>query len=211
MHDTLQNGIMFVSDTIRDNINENVSIIKTQAARIETFARFALGNLNYDKRKRKLLHIPQIATRIFKSFDLSLREKNIIYNLEFADKIDQCKGFEIDWESIFVNLLTNSIWAIVNNAIGTPRIIRLKISQNRQALNMQFADSGKGLEAGTEDKIFLPTFSTKRNLSGELIGTGLGLTIIKNFIDTYNGATIDVKSPCDLGGAAFNIIIPLNE
>ena len=72
--------------------------------------------------------------------------------------------------------------------MGTSKIQRLR-SEKSEFLygklkiiwKITFADSGCGLEAGTADKIFLPTFSTKRNEQGEIIGTGLGIDNCKGF------------------------------
>ncbi len=72
------------------------------------------------------------------------------------------------------------------------------------------ADSGHGIAAGTVDNIFIPTFSTKRNRDGDVIGTGMGLAIVQNFIESYNG-TIWVESPSELGGAEFHIEIPFQS
>lgn len=58
---------------------------------------------------------------------------------------------------------------------------------------------------GTEEQIFFPTFSTKHNHKGEVIGTGMGLTIVKDLVESYEGGAIRVESPCDLGGAQFHI------
>ena len=65
-----------------------------------------------------------------------------------------------------------------------------------------------GLEAGSEDKIFLPTFSTKRNVRGESNGTGMGLTIVKNFVEQNTGGSIQAIASGPLGGASFVILIP---
>jgi hypothetical protein len=139
-----------------------------------------------------------------------LDEKNIEYTKNIDENILPILGFEIDWESIFVNFITNSIWAIVESDNQT-RVIHLEIKNTKRFLDISFSDSGKGFEKGTEDKIFEPGFSTKRNQKGEVIGTGMGLAIVKNFVDSYDNASITCKSPCKLGGVEFNIRIPVED
>jgi signal transduction histidine kinase len=73
---------------------------------------------------------------------------------------------------------------------------------------IHFEDTGRGLEAGTEEVIFQPTFTTKRNERGEDIGTGLGLTIVKSFVEVNTGGTITAKQRGELGGAVFIIRVP---
>ena len=102
------------------------------------------------------------------------------------------------------------MWALEDTK-AEQRKIRISMWEAKNHLEITFADSGCGLEAGTEDKIFLPTFSTKRNEKGEIIGTGLGLAIVKGFVEDYKGGSINVQSPCDLGGAQFHIQIPRDQ
>jgi signal transduction histidine kinase len=116
-------------------------------------------------------------------------------------------AFSIDWESILINFITNAIHAL-ENVSEIDRKIRIRLSENKEHLRLSFADSGHGLVVGTAERIFLPTFSTKRNRNGDVIGTGMGLAIVQNFVESYGG-TIRVESPCDLGGAEFHIEVPL--
>lgn len=71
-------------------------------------------------------------------------------------------------------------------------------------LQIVVADSGGGIPAGDEERIFEPFFSTKQ--PGK--GTGLGLAIVASTIDTLGG-TIWVQRARE-GGAAFVILLPLH-
>lgn len=204
----LPDNLFMVSEVIRDVIEENLSVLVKESGKIETFANFALKNIRRDKRKRKTIHIDKIAKKVFFSFETSLEEKNIKYKINSDDNIPSICGFEIDWESIFVNFITNSVWAIVRSD-NHKRKIRIGIKNNKNRLDIYFSDSGKGFEKGTEKRIFEPGFSTKRNAKGEVFGTGMGLAIVKNFVDSYDNASINCKSSGKLGGAEFHISIPL--
>lgn len=204
----LPTNLFMVSEDTRKAIIDNLNTLTKESHKIDTFANFALKNITRDKRKRKNIYINRIAKDVFSFFKSSLDEKNIKYTNNIDERILPILGFEIDWESIFVNFITNSIWAIVESDHQT-RVIHLDIKNTKGFLEISFSDSGKGLEKGTEDKIFEPGFSTKRNLKGEVTGTGMGLAIVKNFVESYDNASITFKSPCKLGGAEFDVRIPL--
>ena len=204
----LPDSLFMVSPNVRDNIEVNLNTIVKESDKINTFANFALKNITRDKRKRKDIYLNGIADKVFSFFKTSLGEKHIEFKINCGEEIAPIKGFEIDWESIFVNFITNSVWAIVES-IDRKRKIDLKIKNIAKYLEIKFADSGKGIEKDTEDKIFEPGFSTKRSTKGEVIGTGMGLAIVKNFVESYDNASINVQSPCRLGGAEFTIRIPL--
>jgi hypothetical protein len=204
----LPTNLFMVSEDTRKAIIDNLNTLTKESHKIDTFANFALKNITRDKRKRKKIYINRIAKDVFSFFKSSLDEKNIKYTHNIEENLPPILGFEIDWESIFVNFITNSIWAIVESDKET-RVIHLDIKTSRGYLELSFSDSGKGLEKGTEDKIFESGFSTKRNQKGEIIGTGMGLAIVKNFVESYDNASITCKSPCKLGGAEFDVRIPV--
>lgn len=199
----LERGLFMVLPDVQDIVNDNLHFIITQSERIETFARFALRNLSRDKRNRRKTYINLVADQVFTFFGQTLKDKNISVEKDFRE-VSSILAFQIDWESIFINLITNSVWALQDTK-GVDRKIRVVIFEEKGYIQVQFADSGCGLAVGTEDKVFVPTFSTRRNERGEQIGTGMGLSIVKDFVESYAGGSIQVESPCDLGGAQFHI------
>ena len=204
----LDEGLFMVASDIRKIVEDNLELLVYSASKINNFAKFTLKNVSRDKRKRKKVDLSRIVREIARFFAESLQERNIAVELNLPKKVSPILAFEIDWESIFINLITNAVWALDNTWIEK-RKIRISMWEVEDHLEITFADSGRGLEAGTEDKIFLPTFSTKRNKKGEIDGTGLGLAIVKSFVEDYKGGSIHVESPCDLGGAQFHIQIPV--
>ena len=208
LQSSLDKNLFMVPLNVRKVVEDNLEFLVYSATKINNFAKFTLKNVSRDKRKRKKVDFSRIVRQILGFFAESLQEKNITVELNLPKKVSPILAFEIDWESIFVNLITNAVWAL-KDAWIEKRTIRISMWESKNHLNITFADSGCGVEAGTKDKIFLPTFSTKRNKKGEITGTGLGLAIVKGFVEDYKGGSINVQSPCDLGGAQFHIQIPI--
>ena len=205
----LERGLFMVTPDVREMINDNLQFIDTQSERIETFARFALRNLSRDKRNRRKTRIDSVADQVFTFFRQTLKDKNISVERDFRE-VSSILAFQIDWESIFINLITNSVWALQDTK-DSDRKIRVTIFEEDNYIHIKFADSGCGLAVGTEDKVFVPTFSTRRNERGEQIGTGMGLSIVKDFVESYVGGFIEVESPCDLGGAQFHVRVKVPD
>ncbi|MBA3534782.1 MAG: HAMP domain-containing histidine kinase [Ardenticatenales bacterium] len=200
----MRQGLFMVLPDMQQDIDRDLQIISNEAKRITTFAEFTLGNVSRSKRERKDVYLNTLIQDVFSHFQRSLEERNIAVQLDLPITLDPIRAFPIDWESIVINFITNSIWALQETPKGN-RIIRVNLQQVKETLQLTFADSGYGLEAHTEDKIFQPTFSTRRNERGDIIGTGMGLTIVKGFVDSYEGGKIEVIPCCDLGGAEFSI------
>lgn len=188
-------------------VNEMLDNINFGASRINMFAEFTLANVQRDKRRRTTVYLDQVVRSVFRTFDLP-QTRQIGVELDFpAGYVPPILAFRIDWESILVNLLTNAVWALTSTPLEQRKIrVRIRVRNNRLVLS--FADGGIGIEPGTIDRIFEPTFSTRRNDKGVVIGTGMGLAIVENLLQSYTG-TIQVESPSELGGAEFHISVPI--
>jgi len=176
---------------------------------VDTFSKLAINNIKPDKRTRSKVNVPRVFKYVCEMLSSTFKKTGIQYELEFI-KIQEeefnVRSFEIDWESIAINFITNSTWALED----TPRDNRkIKIIFERVGgtrLRLSFMDSGCGLESGQENTIFLPMHSRRLDRRGNSIGTGMGLSIIKNQVEEHMpSGTITAQQYSDLGGAGFYI------
>jgi len=213
--ESFEKGTFMITPDIEEDFRRQIEIIMGSTEYVNKFAGFALENVKRDKRRQTKISISAIARKVINTFTHTLEEKQgIRLNTKgIVDNLPKIKGFAIDWESIFVNLLTNSIWAFRNfPAPLEGKIIKLSIKEeSKDTLVIHFADNGKGLENGTEKMIFFPNFSTRRNEKGVVDGTGMGLAIVHTLIYDHAGGTIDVHSPGEIGGTEFIIKIPVKQ
>lgn len=207
----LPGHFFFPDPTVESSVRQKLQDTVTQARRIETFAEFSIGNVKPLKRKRTTFSLKKVIQNVFRTFDESLRvQRKIDLDVEPNLPPDPCriKGYPIDWESVLVNLITNAEWALRERKEIYQRKIRVTLRVEESWLVLTFDDNGIGIPVGHEERIFLPTFSTKRNDSGEIFGTGMGLTIVRNFVEQNTGGTITAVAKGDLGGASFRIRVP---
>ncbi len=59
--------------------------------------------------------------------------------------------------------------------------LRLRFLQKIDMVKITVEDNGVGISEDNKDKIFEPKFTTKTS------GMGLGLAMVKNIVETYNG------------------------
>jgi two-component system nitrogen regulation sensor histidine kinase NtrY len=105
----------------------------------------------------------------------------------------------LDGEQIkraLINLLDNAVEATDN-----PGRVTLAAAAVDGRLELQVADSGRGIPAEAKEKLFLPYFSTKGR------GTGLGLAIVHRIVADHHGSIrVEDNVP---HGTIFTLELPL--
>jgi len=102
---------------------------------------------------------------------------------------------------IFMNLVEN---AVKYNKDGG-RIV-LSLQREADAVRVQVADTGIGIEAEHLPKLFRRFYRTDKARSRETGGAGLGLAIAKSFTEAHGGR-IEVQSAPDVG-TTFTLLFP---
>jgi len=111
-------------------------------------------------------------------------------------------------EQVFLNLFLNAIDAMpgggqlkVKTYNKTLTGVQGEIFKpGEKAVTAEIEDTGTGIPADIMDKIFDPFFTTKRDKGG----TGLGLPIVRNIVETHNGE-IKIENITDRSGVRVTI------
>ena len=98
---------------------------------------------------------------------------------------------------VITNLVKNAIQAVPE--VESPRILVSVVSQGEK-VKISVADNGIGIQDGFKDKVFEPKFTTKSS------GMGLGLGMVKNIVETYNGSINFTSQPGK--GNVFTVMFP---
>ncbi len=211
LQENFKNGRLELLPPYDQRFDKDLQIIIQSTEFIRNFASMALSNVRPDKRLRTNIDLNEVVETVFKTLSLSLDRQKIKVDMSgVPDICPPIRAFRIDWESIFVNLTTNSV-AALKSVPAEKRLIKICIEQIANQLAITFADSGIGIEAGTEARIFEPMFSTRRNHKGQMEGTGMGLAIVRTFVEEHSNGAIEVISPGTLGGADFVMRVPVAE
>ncbi len=146
--------------------------------------------------------INEVVTRIGDRFAHLFKQYQIETSLTLEKHLPLIDARPIDLEAVLINLVTNSVYFLVNSET-TRREIRVETGSDNQMVTLVFADSGPGISAELRRDVFLPFVTTKAE------GTGLGLTIVKDTIESYGGRVEVIDSR--LGGAGFRLSLPFRD
>jgi signal transduction histidine kinase len=120
------------------------------------------------------------------------------------------KAMQIDLDTIFNNLLSNSIYAIKETKSNQNRNITIKGNCTGNIVQISFVDTGIGLAEEYKshvNDIFNAFESSKVDEEGNKIGTGLGLYITKTTIEKYKGDISIIPNMVQ----GFGLIVSLNK
>jgi two-component system C4-dicarboxylate transport sensor histidine kinase DctB len=111
-------------------------------------------------------------------------------------------GYKNEYSQVILNILSNAKDILIERKIKKPEIgIQIKAGDSFAIIKIQ--DNAGGVDQNIIDKIFDPYFTTRYKTQG----TGIGLYMSKNIIETNMNGFINVKNKYD--GALFTIKVDL--
>jgi two-component system, NtrC family, sensor histidine kinase HydH len=100
---------------------------------------------------------------------------------------------------LIINLVLNAVQA-VQGVDGPPAVVRIALGAEGQDLHLRVTDSGPGLTAEAQKRLFEPLFTTRSK------GIGLGLALCRRIVEKHEGTIIGRNE--DRGGALFHVVLP---
>ena len=179
-----------------DNPFYMIRLMQEEDTKLKHWLDYSLNTLKRDKRERTNLDLTDYFERFKSTWNKALSQRNIgvVLNGD-KDKSFVIRAFEVDMDSIFNNLLSNSMNALKGFSKEAKTIsISWKIADDNN-IEIIFSDNGKGLDTQYQenpDEIFNLNESSKKDKKGNVIGTGLGLYIVKSIIEEYNNSNISI-------------------
>lgn len=137
------------------------------------------------------------------SDQLALDRRTLLIRKRYTDQPKDF--FALIDENQFSRVLFNLIQNGVESAQSEKHVeLDIFLFANDATLAIEIHDNGEGISDETREKLFTPFFSTK---SG---GTGLGLYIVREIIETHHG-DIDLRNRPSGKGALVRLTLPLAE
>ncbi len=181
------NGENFTKERIKDFSDSLIQQIDTMSSIATAFSDFA-EMPEPKKEKLNIVEVIELAVDIFEKDKISFKSSSKIIEAHF-DRTQLIR--------VITNLLKNAFQAIPE---GRTANINLDVSEHDGLIKISISDNGYGISKSDMKKIFEPSFTTKTS------GMGLGLSMIKNILNAYNG-DITFTSKSNIG-TTFNVTFP---
>ncbi|HEY1096535.1 MAG TPA: ATP-binding protein [Alphaproteobacteria bacterium] len=127
-------------------------------------------------------------------FDLTqdwARKKNITVKMEAPKTLGTMQADERRLKQILLNLLSNAIKFTPENGTITIRAEKVKSADHMPVIALSVQDTGIGISAEDQAKIFSPFVQVRQNQRAG--GAGLGLTLVRSIVELHGG-TVELHS-----------------
>lgn len=158
-----------------------------------------------DRRTRKKENVYQTIRNLVIVLNPILDRKKVKVNVEDDKQVIERRIFSSDFESVFYNLIINSIEAFQRVSL-TERIVSIKMRADENYIIVDYSDNGPGISEIFKNPYDIFTYGTtsKKDKDGNDIGTGMGMYIVASTLREYS-ATYKIME----GESGFNLIIKI--
>lgn len=182
---------------------EYLSVVVNESERLKRMINNILEFSKMGKAKQEYhpveSNLSEILFAAIRELNYWLEEKEFALNTE----IDQNIVVKVDpekFQQVFTNLLSNAI-----KYSGDSKKIYVRLFQNSSAVITEVEDEGIGIAKENQTKIFEEFYRVEQQESGDISGTGLGLTVVKGIVEAHKGKILVESKPGK--GSKFSVIL----
>ena len=201
LSDELQLDKKSVSGRLIQSIIRNAHSIDERLSRFSEMAKLLAGDLRL---QLELVEIGQVIRNVVTRSYPRIRSRSQSLTVELPDSLPQVKADRQYLEEILLALVANA-------SKFTPERGKIKVGarQDGESLVVQVSDTGVGIPAEEQERIFQPYYQIKQDGGRRRAGSGLGLTITKSLVELHEGK-IWLKSIVGQG-STFAFSLPITR
>jgi signal transduction histidine kinase len=150
-----------------------------------------------------------LLTPIYNLFVKAAKAKGLVLSLDIAKNIpDKLVGDRVRLRQVLINLLGNAIKFTQQGEVKLSITLQ-HLTATEACLLFSVHDTGIGISAAQQDKLFKPFSQVEDGFSRSYDGTGLGLVISQELIQLMGGHINLVSNPGFGSCFSFELLLPL--
>ncbi|MBB6463294.1 two-component regulator propeller domain-containing protein [Flammeovirga kamogawensis] len=184
-----------------DVMFRNANSLLKNVNQLLDFRKLESGNIHLKASENDIVSFSKAR---FLSFSHLAQKKKIDFHFESFEK-EYIMWFDAEkMDNIVTNLLSNAFKYTPDH-----RSIHFSIKKENNEVLLEIKDTGLGISKEQKAHIFDLYYQANNSVNSTTIGTGIGLALIKQFVDLHHG-TIDVISEQDKG-STFTVRLKTGE
>ena len=153
--------------------------------------------------RRNLILLDDVAREVLGLLQHDLEDSQVAVATEYVGNLPPIRADRIQLQQIVLNLVKNAIEAMSSAPSGSRHVrVVTRLSGNSTVL-LSIQDSGHGITAEDQGRVFYPFFTTKPT------GMGLGLAICRSIAEDHGGNLRLVETSSH--GSIFEIELPIGS
>jgi signal transduction histidine kinase len=192
-----------ISPAATEEQREYLLTAEKELTRVSNIARHTLGFYR-DTSVPVDTDIAKLLDEVLVVYQSRLQASGICLTREYAD-VPPLHALRGELHQVFSNLVSNAIDAMRGG--GELRLqVQPRVRDRQPGIEVRVQDTGPGIPAENRAQLFEPFFTTKTS-----VGTGLGLWVVKQFVDNHGGTvTVQSSTGAQDHGTCFAVFIPLS-
>jgi signal transduction histidine kinase len=180
-----------------------LSIIVNESERLTRMINNILEFSKMEKTRQEYHPVEAILAEILDTAILDMNYWLERKGFNLITEIDRDVKVKVDPEKfyqVYSNLLNNAI-----KYSGDSKNIYVRLYRNDDAVITEIEDEGIGIEDDKQTRIFEEFYRVEGNESGNIAGTGLGLTVVKEIVEAHGGK---IMVDSEIGkGSKFSVFL----
>jgi signal transduction histidine kinase len=186
-----------------EEVRDCVEAMVEASARGDKVISSVRGLIRKTTNEKTAIHINDISRQVLSLLEHDLHVHGVAVTTQYQDDLPQIRADRTLLQQALLNLVKNAIDAM---ALVGPRTRRLGLMtrlDGNSSVVISVEDSGCGVAAEHQDRLFEPFFTSKPT------GTGLGLSICRTIVEDHDGELRLTKT--DSRGSTFEIALPFDS
>ncbi len=192
-----------------DNDRSLLESIRNNAQRLNTLIKRVLDFKQVDFQEEQTLvrsqvEINRLVKSVADSFAQTASKRNITIAVEEMPQPLEMNLDLFKMESVFYNVMSNAV-KFVPDSDGR---INVRVALHGNHVRVTVADNGIGIPKEDLNLVWIRLYQARNSSGGNYEGSGIGLALVKKFVELHNG-TVDIAPNPDGKGTMVTIDLPL--
>ncbi|MDQ3730864.1 MAG: HAMP domain-containing histidine kinase, partial [Pseudomonadota bacterium] len=208
---SLREGSELLTDEVVGELNDEqreiVRLLQTSGQKlqnqIENLLDYNRIEGQYFALNPRLIELNELTERVLLEHQITIRARGL--------RVDQRLDKVLLWGN--EEMLTNVVDNLLSNAIKySPAggAVEIRLSKINQYARLEVADQGPGIDLAERERIFEVFYQGRAAREGKREGTGVGLAIVREYVQAHRGTVRAEPSPLGLTGTTFIVELPLD-
>lgn len=204
-----------IKEDLDPDVKSRLQVMHRNAQRVMSLINQLLDIRKLDKGKMRLscrkTDVVQFVSELVDLFKPQAEEKKQTLEFISSDDLGEVWLDRDNFDKILVNLISNAIKYTPEGGNIDVAVSSATDSKMGRCLKVMVTDTGIGLDAKTQGRLFEPFYRMRENHAPATMGFGIGLDLCHRLVELHHGVISGENRSDGVQGSVFTVMIPIDE